>query len=137
MGTPLPPIDTEPGIECLICPETGQPFLGGPTPLNPRMSFTDFSQGALWLAAYEDELTTEQELLQLPGGCGWLFVGTFFTWFWDWSAGFADIRLNLITNPAELAFFHAPGLICKVEYANLLVAAPGVIAFDGKCNLYW
>lgn len=137
MGTPLPPIDTEPGIECSICPETGQPFLGGPTPLNPRMTFTDFSQGDLWLAAYEPELTSEHELLQIVGGCGWLFTGTFFTWFWDWSPGFADVRLNLISNPAELAFAHVAGLICQVEYANQLVGPVGVIAFDGKVNLNW
>lgn len=137
MGTPLPEIITEPGIECAFCPETGQPFLGGPTPKNPRMSYTGFSHGALWLDAYEDELTTEQELLQIFPGCGWLFTGEFFTWFWDWSAGFADVRLNRVVPPFDLAFFNAPGILCLVEYPNLLVAPAGVIAFDGKVNLYW
>lgn len=137
MGTRLPEIITEPGVECAFCPESGQPFLGGPTPKNPRMSFTNFSQGALWLAAYEDELTTEQELLQNGAGCGWFTTTDNFTWEWSYLIGFPQIRILLTAPPNSLAFAHVPGVLCLVEYANLLVAPAGVIAFDGQANLNW
>lgn len=137
MGTPLPEIITERGIECPICPETGSPFPGGPTPKNPVMTFAGFSHGDLWLDIYDKELQAGMEVIQQVDPCVYVGLSTRFAWIWSNEGGLAQPIIHLLDSPFSSAFFSIGAILCKVQYTNQIIDPADVIAFDGQVHLTW
>ena len=137
MGTPLPEIITERGIECPICPEITTPFPDGPTPLNPIMTFEGWSEGDLWNESYRPKLEAGAELLQMFDPCRYVLEDTPIGWAWFNDPGFADIRIITI-NPFVGAFFTAtPAIHCQITHNNRLISPVGNITFGGTVKLTW
>jgi hypothetical protein len=137
MGTPLPKIPTEQGLECDVCPESGGPFPGGPTPKSVIMVFTDFSEGDLWLDVYRKELNAGLEVFQSGLPCGWVASSENFDWFFRFDGGSAIVSIFRPVGPPEFAFTVAGGVPCQVGYDSDIVAPTGVIAFGGRVDLTW
>lgn len=137
MGTPLEEIITTEGVECSECPAATTPFPNGPTPFNPVMSITGYSDGFKWLEVYRREIEAGQELQQQPAPCLWIGTSPRFTWTLSFVGGTVRVGIQLTTGGPNFVFLNITGGLCQDIFVNDLFIPAGNIAFDGFVHITW
>ncbi len=137
MGTPLPPIPTEPGDPCSFCWGPDGPFTL-PTPLFVFMALHDWTEGNNFLEAFRSQLEGIQQLTQDPfQPCFWATVTTHFTWLLEYSAGATFIAVSPILPVVGGVFFRVEPESCQEILVNNFVGPTNTIIFGGTASVYF
>lgn len=137
MGTPLEDIKTERGVECSICLESGGPFPDGPTPKNPLMTLSGYSEGDLWDEAFRREIEAGLVITQDANPCHFSGFSESFAWVWNNDSGFSDVRIITLDPLGNPAFVATPGALCQVDLPDQNNLPANTVAFGGIAHLTW
>jgi hypothetical protein len=137
MGTPLPPIDIDPGVLCPVCWGEDKPF-GLVTPIRLFLALHDWSEGTLFNELHREELETPQELAQNPSvPCLWFFLGPLFTWIVEYTTIATAFLVLPVGGAGVNAFFKIEEERCKEILPNGVTDPFDNIIYDGTGSVYF